>query len=63
MIDLNALIEESRKWRKHISKLDKGSYCEEPCQEYSLGIKITKAYEDIVDNIIKLERYGYKLPQ
>lgn len=61
MIKIEQLLEESRYWRSRLKGLDSGSYCEEPCQQYSILIKIVKAYEDIIDNMLKYERYGYKL--
>lgn len=60
-IKIERLLEESRKWRKHLSTLDSGSYCENGSEEYYNALKICKNYETIVDLLIKHEReFGLK---
>ncbi len=63
MITLEQLLQEERLWRKHLSTQDRGSYCESPSQQYDIVARIVAGYKQVADNLLQLERYGYKLPQ
>jgi len=61
-ISVEELIEESRIWDKHRRTLDSGSYCEDVSPDYTMATHIKKLYEQLIDERLKYERSGYKLP-
>ncbi len=62
MITIEQLLEESRAWDKLRSTMDRGSYCEDAGSDYISASQIKRAYDDLVDKMIKHERNSYKMP-
>jgi len=40
--DLDVITEMKRRWKSHLSKQDRGSYCEDSSVEYSISLAVLK---------------------
>ncbi len=57
-----AALESERSWRNHLSRLDTGSYCENPEPAAVSASKIMGLYRQLADELLDAERNGYKFP-
>lgn len=63
MNEFNSAIERERAWDKHLNTMDRGSYCEDPANDYAAARKIYQTYKLLSDLLLDYERKGYKFPK